>query len=65
FEYRDGAGEQFGVARVEAVLRRARDLPVERIAEEVLAAVRGHGGSAPQEDDITVVLVRRAREDGA
>ena len=36
-----------------------REAPVERIAAELLAAVRAHGGGAPQEDDRTVVLVRR------
>jgi phosphoserine phosphatase len=59
FEYRNASGEQFGVARVEAVLRETREEPVERIATELLAAVRAHGGGAPQEDDMTVVLVRR------
>ena len=63
FEYRDENGEQFGVPRVETVLRGAGDLPVERIAEDLLAAVHAHGGGSPQEDDITVVLVRRNPED--
>ena len=63
FEYRDEKGEQFGVPRVETVLRGASDLPVERIAEDLLAAVHAHGGGSPQEDDITVVLVRRNPED--
>mgnify|MGYP001826791321 FL=1 len=63
FEYRDENGEQFGVPRVETVLRGASDLPVERIAEDLLAAVHAHGGGSPQEDDITVVLVRRNPED--
>lgn len=65
FEYRDAAGEQFGVARAEAVLRRFRELPVDRVAGELLAAVRAHGGAMPQEDDITVVLLRRDPEDAA
>ncbi|MEJ2399771.1 MAG: SpoIIE family protein phosphatase [Xanthomonadales bacterium] len=59
FEYRDENGEQFGVERVEAVLQSAGDRPAERIADELLAAVRAHGGDSPQEDDITIVLVRR------
>jgi len=62
FEYRDAGGEPFGVARVEAVLRGARGRPVARIADELLDAVRAHGAGMPQEDDITVVLLRR---DGA
>lgn len=59
FEYCNASGDAFGVARVKAVLQDTHDLPVDRIADELLAAVRDHGGGNPQEDDITVVLVRR------
>lgn len=59
FEYRDAAGEPFGLARVEAVLRRVAQRPAAEIAAAILDAVRAHGRGAPQADDITIVLLRR------
>lgn len=59
FECPGADGEAFGVERVQAVLRRGLDQPVDRIADDLLAAVRAHGGAAPQQDDITIVLLRR------
>jgi phosphoserine phosphatase len=64
FEYPNRAGEQFGVRGVEEHWRRLHGQPVERIAAGILAAVRGHGAGVPQEDDITIVLVRRQAEGG-
>jgi phosphoserine phosphatase len=60
YEYRDAAGEQFGESRVEAILREHHASPAADIAARLLDAVRAFAGGAPQEDDITVVLVKRA-----
>jgi phosphoserine phosphatase RsbU/P len=59
YEYEDPAGEQFGEAGVAAILREHHRLPMETLAAKLLAAVADHGAEGPQEDDITIVLVRR------
>ena len=59
FEYEDVDGQQFGRARVEQLLRdHALDTPVE-LAARLLAAVQAHARGAAQDDDITVVLIKR------
>lgn len=59
YEYHDAEGEQFGVARVEALLAQHRALPAADIAAAILGAVAAFARGAPQEDDITIVLVKR------
>ena len=60
YEYHDPDGETFGEARVEAVLRaHPPGRSMADLAQALLAAVRDFARGAPQEDDITVVLVRR------
>lgn len=59
FEYEDVDGQQFGRARVEQLLRdHALDTPVE-LAARLLAAVQAHARGAAQDDDITIVLIKR------
>jgi len=59
YEYESPAGEAFGRARVEAVLQARRDAPVQALAAELLQAVERHAAGAPQQDDMTLVLLRR------
>jgi phosphoserine phosphatase len=59
YEYANASGEMFGRARVDEVLHAGRADTVERMAARLMDAVRLHAGDAPQEDDITVVLVKR------
>ncbi len=59
YEYADAAGEQFGRDRVQQVVRAAQDEAPAALAERLMAAVRLHAQGALQEDDITIVLVRR------
>ena len=59
YEYRDAASEQFGEARVEAMLREHHDRPMSELSALLFAAVRAFARGAPQEDDMTVVLVKR------
>ncbi len=59
YEYRDAADEQFGEARVEAILRDHQDQPMAALSARLLDAVRTFARGAPQEDDMTVVLVKR------
>jgi sigma-B regulation protein RsbU (phosphoserine phosphatase) len=65
FLYTDGVSEamnaeneEFGEARLEAVLARVAGQPVEDILRAVTDAVRDFAGAAPQSDDITCLVVR-------
>ena len=51
--------ERFGDARVEDVLKRHRHLSPNDLIEKIVESVRGHAGTAPQMDDITIVIVKR------
>jgi phosphoserine phosphatase len=59
YEYEDEEGIQFGQRGVIDVIDEMPGAPAKDIVPAILEAVREHGGSAPQEDDITIVLVRR------
>jgi sigma-B regulation protein RsbU (phosphoserine phosphatase) len=62
--YSDGITEpendfgEFGEQRLIELIRQNSDLPLERVAEEVIAAVKDWIGAAEQPDDITLVLAR-------
>jgi phosphoserine phosphatase RsbU/P len=51
-------GEEFGVQRVKAEVLRQRDLPVARLAENMISAAEQWAGSPEQADDMTVVVAR-------
>jgi sigma-B regulation protein RsbU (phosphoserine phosphatase) len=51
-------GEEFGLQRVKAEVLRQRDLPVDRLAENMIAAAEQWAGSPQQADDMTVVIAR-------
>ncbi|MCC6380553.1 MAG: SpoIIE family protein phosphatase [Burkholderiales bacterium] len=53
-------GGQFGEARVEALIREHHELPAAELLAELEAALRAFANGAPQEDDMTAVLVKRA-----
>jgi anti-sigma regulatory factor (Ser/Thr protein kinase) len=59
YEYHDSGGDQFGEARVEEIVRSHHGASMERLSATLLDAVKAFGAGAPQEDDITVVLVKR------
>ena len=63
FEYDNAGGEPFGRERVEQVVSAGRyDTPA-ALAEQLMRAVSAHADGAPQQDDITLVLLKRdARE---
>ena len=54
----DPGGASFGTAGIERHLRTAAGLPAGRIVDGVFEAVEAFAGSAAQEDDITVLVVR-------
>lgn len=59
----NGAREEFGEARLEAVVRRAwqEGLAPEQVMERVDAAVEAWTGGAPRQDDLTMVVFARRR----
>jgi phosphoserine phosphatase len=59
YEYQNDQGEQFGESRVEEILRARHDLPMAELSATLLDAVNAFARGAPQEDDITIVLVKR------
>lgn len=62
YEYENEAGEQFGRKGVMRVLDENPDASAQELVDMIMAAARQHGGSAPQADDITIVLARRLPE---
>jgi phosphoserine phosphatase RsbU/P len=59
YEYRDAADQEFGEQRVLEILRTHHDKSAAEISTMLLTAVQEFAGNAPQEDDMTVVLVKR------
>ena len=62
YEYNNTSAEEFGEDRVARVFRTHHRLPMSELGNEIIKAVKDFGGAAPQEDDITLVLVRREAE---
>ena len=62
YEYENANGEQFGEKRVHEMIARARGASMNARVDELRAAVEEFAGGAPQEDDMTAVLLRRDDE---
>ncbi|TAK50397.1 MAG: GAF domain-containing protein [Betaproteobacteria bacterium] len=60
YEYHDGQQAQFGEQRVEDLIRAHHQKPMAELSALLLQAVQEFARGAPQEDDMTVVLVKRA-----
>ena len=59
YEQENTLEEQFGVARVEAVLGEHADASAADLAGALLASLRTFADAQPQEDDVTMVLLKR------
>ena len=59
YEYRNAHNEDFSQERVEAIVRDHHRKPTAELASVLLESVRRFAEGARQEDDITVVLVKR------
>lgn len=59
FEYADMRSAQFGEARVRALLAEHRGRSMSDLGAILFDAAKAFGGNARQEDDMTVVLVKR------
>jgi phosphoserine phosphatase len=60
FEYEAFGGEQFGEKRVRDFIIREHESGMRELAAKLFAEVKGFAKGAPQEDDMTIVLVKRA-----
>jgi len=60
FEYRNAAGEPFGEARVRELIARHHRKSAAELGGILLDEVHAFAAGAPQEDDMTIVLVKRA-----
>ncbi len=58
FEWRDDLGEQFGVARMEDVIRASRDLAPAEIIRQLYCAVTAFSQGNKQQDDLTAVIIK-------
>ena len=65
YEYENRQGAPFGEERVAGLLRYHHRLPAAELARQILSATFEYGRDTSQEDDITLVLVRRLPEDEA
>jgi phosphoserine phosphatase RsbU/P len=59
YEYENRAGEMFGETRVVDIVREHRAADAGGIMRVLLQAVASFAGGAPQEDDITLLIVKR------
>jgi phosphoserine phosphatase len=59
YEYENEVGLQFGQKGIRSVIDAMPGGKAQELVPAIMHAARMHGGSAPQADDITIVLVRR------
>ena len=59
YEYNNGANEEFGETRVTDLIRANCHQSPKVLVASMLNAVAAFAGTAPQEDDITMVIVKR------
>ena len=58
-EYCDPGGEEYGIARIHQVLREHHGKTMAELARALLDSLRTFARGAPQEDDVTAVLIKR------
>jgi serine phosphatase RsbU (regulator of sigma subunit) len=61
FEREEEGGGLFGSERVSNLLREHRARPLEEIIGVIVSAADAFGGTSPQADDMTLLLVRRGQ----
>ena len=62
YEYADLDAKEFGEEGVAEIIRASHQLSMAALGKKLIEAVMDFGGDAPQEDDITMVLIRRLPE---
>lgn len=59
FEWANPDGEEFGVDRLESLVRAHREASAEELIEELESAIRAFAGESAQPDDMTVLVIKR------
>jgi len=59
FEWENEAGEQFGIQRMEDVIRTFRDSTPKDIIAKLYQAVLKFANGTKQQDDLTAVIIKR------
>jgi phosphoserine phosphatase len=59
YEYENSQGEQYGEGRVQALITANADKSMAALLDLLMGSVRAFADGAPQEDDMTAVLVKR------
>jgi sigma-B regulation protein RsbU (phosphoserine phosphatase) len=59
FEWANAAGESFGLDRLRATIRSLASTPAEEMIHGLYDRARQFVGQTPQDDDVTIVVVRR------
>jgi serine phosphatase RsbU (regulator of sigma subunit) len=59
YEWENPEGEQFGIARLEAVIRESRDCKPDQVIARLRLAVEAFCRGTKQQDDLTAVLLKR------
>jgi phosphoserine phosphatase RsbU/P len=59
YEWENPEGEEFGIARIETVIRESRDCKPDEVITTLRSAVETFCRGTEQKDDLTVVLLKR------
>jgi serine phosphatase RsbU (regulator of sigma subunit) len=59
FEWENDRGEQFGVTRMEGVIRASRDSASAEIIARLYESVTAFSSGTKQQDDLTAVIIKR------
>ncbi|HSE99049.1 MAG TPA: PP2C family protein-serine/threonine phosphatase, partial [Blastocatellia bacterium] len=62
YEWENPEGEEFGLTRLEAVIRESRDYSAEEVIARLRSAVESFCKGTEQKDDLTAVILRRKAE---
>lgn len=62
FEYHNASGEMFGEQRLTDAIDTCQKNSLQEIAAQIMQSVRDFADGAPQEDDITILLLRRSSD---
>lgn len=59
FEWSNSGDEQFGISRINKVIRENRDRPSAEIIQALYEAVCSFAAGTPQDDDLTAVIIKK------
>ncbi len=59
FEWENQLGEQFGISRLQELIRKHKGLPARKLIRELYHEVISFAGDVPQNDDLTALVVRK------